>query len=471
LIDYSKQFSELIDKVGEVIVPSIEKEFEKFGMYYHMSFLKAVRLHPYQERIMKLPEFIEMVNQIQDSGILDPLFHVTSRKGWVELALIDYIASTDAYRSPPEDVYPTREEIEKTARRLNNDLIVGIPKRRAFAIVDRTILSLPCIELDDEVRLRYMSLFEVQSIKHSDFYDGIELPQFTIDGSPSLVPPCLIEYRGSELDKMDFEQIRDHSVQRLAGNIIQDVAMCLRLYRDTNITIGNIWIGLRNWDEVTSSEPRPEPKKAGFPRWEYSRMIDHTGPFQTRMVPKFYEPVHIHREEVDEIKHLWNLFSRYRNEPATGYHKYYQTALIQYNRLIAEDSPDIAANALSSAIDAFGRDKTNRSIYKLLITLLAYGDNRESINQVINDYQRVVRDKIEHGERIDEDNYQLVYKMGNCFRLALNHALFLYEKFGVFKSRRNFHNIVLDNQQDIADIIPSWIQKQLGPDFNVYSRL
>lgn len=440
-------------------------------MYYRMSFLKAVRIHPYRERILALPDFIEINNQIQDCGILEPLFRVTSRKGWVESALIDYIASTNAFRSPPEDVYPTREEVETAVIRLNNDLIVGIPNRRAFAIVDRTILGQSCIELDEAVRLRYMSLFEVQSIKHSDFYNSIELPQFTVDGYPSLVSPCVIEYKGSELDQMGSEQIRNYSVQKLAGNIIQDVAMCLRLYRDTNITIGNIWIGLGNWDKVTSITPRPELKKAGFPRWDYSRMVDRTGPFQSGMVPKFYEPVHIHREEVAEIKHLWNLFSGYRNEPATSYHEKYQNALLQYNRLIADDSPDIAANALSSAIDAFGRDVSNRSSYKLLIALLAYGENRESIKQVITDYQKEVRNKVEHGERIDEDNYQLVYKMGNCFRLALNHALFLYEKFGVFKCRSNFHNIVLDSQQDIAEIIPSWIQKQLGPDFNVYSRL
>ena len=40
--------------------------------------------------------------------------------------------------------------------------------------------------------------------------------------------------------------------------------------------------------------------------------------------------------------------------------------------------------------------------------------------------------------------------MGNCFRLALNHALFLYETVGTFKSRTIFRNIVLDNQQRIA---------------------
>lgn len=54
----------------------------------------------------------------------------------------------------------------------------------------------------------------------------------------------------------------------------------------------------------------------------------------------------------------------------------YETKSLQYNRLIAEGSPDIAANTLSNAIDAFGRDKTNRSSYELLIALLAYGDNR-----------------------------------------------------------------------------------------------
>ena len=99
-------------------------------------------------------------------------------------------------------------------------------------------------------------------------------------------------------------------------------------------------------------------------------MVGQTGPFRSGMIPKLVEPVHIHREEVDEIKYLWNLFSSYRNEPSTSYHDHYQTALIQYNRLIAEDSPDMAANALSSAIDAFGRDGTNRSSYKLLISLL-----------------------------------------------------------------------------------------------------
>jgi len=461
LIDYSKQFSELIERVGAIIVPLIENEFKKFGMYHRMNFLKAVRTHPYRERIIELSEFVELANQVQESGVLDPLHRVTSREGWVELALIDYIASTDAYRIPPEDIYPTGDEVERAVRRLNDDLRVGIPNRRAFAIIGRTILSPRCIELDEDVRLRYMSFFEEQSIKHSDFYNSIELPQSTIDGYPSLISPCIIEYKGSKLDQIGFEQIRDCSVQRLAGGIIQDVAMCLRLYRDTNVTIGNIWIGLGTWDNITSVEPRPELKKAGFPRWEYSRMIGYTGPFQSGMVPRFFEPVYIHREEVDEIKHLWHLFSRYRNEPATSYHEDYQTALLQYNRLIAEDSPDIAANALSSAIDAFARDETNRSSYELLIALLAYGDNRDNIRQVMNDYQLEVRNKVEHGGRIDESNYQLVYEMGNYFRLALTHALFLYERFGVFKSRTNFHRIVMENQHDIADIVPSWLQKQL----------
>lgn len=466
MIDYSKQFSELIERVGEVIIPSLEKEYEKFGIYSNMSFQQAVYSSTYRERVLALPEFKEMCIQIQDSDKLEPLFHVTSRKGWVESALIDYIVLTRAYRRFPEDVYPTKEEVDRAARRLSKDLIVGVPTRRAFAIVDRTILGQLGIELDESVRLRYMSLFEVQSIKHSDFYHSIELPQFTTDGIPMLESICIIEYIDSELNKMGLDQIKDYSVQKLAGSVIQNVAMCLRLYRDTNIAIGNIWISLGNWDLVTSTAPRPELMKAGFPTWDYSREIERTGPLKSGMIPKFQEPILLHGKAIDEFRCLWKLFSRFRNDrPYSKFQDYYQNAIYQYNTLISEDRPDIASNVLSSAIDAFGRGRNNRSSYELLITLLAHGEFSKEVQTIINNYQSKVRNRVEHGERVNEDNYELVYKMGNLFRMALMYAMFLFDEFGVFKDRIHFHNQIMELQGKVIDLIPNWAQSQIDHEF------
>ena len=460
MIDYSKVFSELVECVGELVVPSIEKEYENLGHLCMTSFEKAVRSITYRSSIMQLPLFIEIRDNILDSGILDALVRVTSREGWVELALIDYIASTRAYRVPPDDLYPTKEEVERAIKRLNDDLNVGIPEKRAFAIIDSTILGVPSVELDESIRLRKMTLFEAHSIEKSDFYYSLKMPQNLID---NLISPCIIEYHGSTLENMGFANIKDFSLQDLVGDAIQDVAMCLRLFRDSNCKLSHIWVGLGNWDVVTSVEPRIELTKAGFPIWDYSRMTRRSGSrLNPRMIPRFRLPIELVGEAIEEYKQLWTMFSGFRNDiPYTSYQKYYQTALIQYNRVILEDSPDISANALSSAIDAFGRNVTNRSSYDLLTSLLAHGGIEDSVREIINGFQLEVRNKVEHGERIDEDNYELVYKMGNLFRVALAYALFFFDKFGVFKERINFHDCVIQNTQIVLDLVPRWTQLEL----------
>jgi hypothetical protein len=69
-------------------------------------------------------------------------------------------------------------------------------------------------------------------------------------------------------------------------------------------------------------------------------------------------------------------------------------------------------------------------------------------------YQTNVRSKIEHGGRIDESNFRLVFEMGEIVRAALRYALFFFNKFGTFKTRKQFIEHIEKYEGKISEIVP-----------------
>jgi len=443
-----KQFGDLVRLVSELAVKELNLEYEKYKS--SQGYSRYVRSSWFRPTILELPLFKDICSQISQWSSLEPLYRTVTKEGWLESAIIDYIAMANSGKYPPEDISPSEECIERALKRLKEDLSINIPLKRVFALITGTILSVPCVELDQSTRIRRLTRFEIQAMYESDFYQTLGIRSTQGD---FMYEADIVEYTGPDLDQMDYQ--RAHLT---AGNVILDVLMCLRLFENCSSTVSGIWIGLGSWDKVTSAEPRPEFRKIGFPSWDLSHLTRHYGykrPDSKKM--PFRRPIMFHGDKISQFIQLWNIFSEFRNEkPYTDHQSSYENALLHYNKAISEDSPDVAANILSSSIDALLYQGKTSLTYDLLERFLKHGANKEFASKTIARYQTNVRSKIEHGGRIDESNFRTVFEMGEIVRAALRYTLFFFKKFGTFNTRKQFVEFIDRHENEISEIIPDW---------------
>jgi len=451
MINCTNAFQELVRKLSSLLE---NKALEiQNSINYLLPFRSIIRLENIQREIVK-PLCRELLGDLLTIVQVKP-FDVTD-DDWIEKALLDYISLADPFFVFSDSWKPTEKSIEKATMLLVEDLDTYVPAKRALTIVDKVILEKPIIDLDDKHRIRRLTRFELYMMKQDAIFQYLNVSD-GVFSHDELETVYIIEYFLPD-DIETRSLIQSNEPRESIANALQNVLMGLRLFRNSEVSISDIWVQV--WDSrgrfITMIDTRPELKKGGFPTWTYSRMLNIPS---RGMTPPLRLPVELGGESIEQLRRFWNLFSEFRTStPYTRFQESYQIALFQYNKLISEDSPDTAANVLSSAIDAFGRKDTNRSSYYHLINLLAHGSSEERISRIINLYQTEVRNKIEHGERIDEENYSTLYEMGNIFRAALSYAIFLFDRFGVFPTRESFYKYVEEYKDEIPSIIPNWAQ-------------
>lgn len=277
----------------------------------------------------------------------------------IQDSMLDYLLVSATNNQPNYDSLFSKQGFESAFQLLLEDSTLEVKPNRGVALLYGVKLGFSIFDFSEDIRLRRATRFEIRSLEAQASMKRLFVPV-------RIAEPfhCGIVVSGYFLEYNSDDPFSFHEVDELLGEFLSAIRLTW------GYDIGVYW----SFCNPNEGNMRPE-----------------------FLISRFDEPERkkLETKHVSRISDFWNTFRLFRNSLSPTTQKYFNKALMRFNRSFLERDPEDALVDLAISLEILTSGAKSMTSF-LLAPFIAYSDILEEIENVIAEFDRI-RNRIVHG--------------------------------------------------------------------------
>lgn len=344
-------FQEIWQRDYEGDIEHYKKRLEK-GAFDIASFLYSIpeirELDSYQSLVTLVGE----KPNVRDSAI-------GFKYSGIQDSMLDYLLVSVTNNQPNYDSLFSKQGFELAFQLLLEDYTLDVKPNRGVALLYGVKLGFSIFDFSEGIRLRRATRFEIRSLEAQISLKRLFVPVRIAEPFHYgiVVSGYFLEYNSD--DPFNF-----HEADELLGEFLS----AIRLTWEYDIGV--------YWSFYSPNEGNMKPEF---------------------LISRFVQPERkkLDMKHVSRISDFWNTFRLFRNSLSQTTQKYFNKALMRFNRSFLERDPEDALVDLAISLEILTSGAKSMTSF-LLAPFIAYSDILEETENVIAEFDRI-RNRIVHG--------------------------------------------------------------------------